>query len=218
MGKRDAPCCLGDKVTDLSVSPCIFLLHLVLFSPLNTCSNRMCQNTGSPAVPSCHMLNQLSTQHFQIGLCSQTQPIYYSQPHTQASTKLKLLLEQWFKAQLEMFVHTGLTPAAAYTRLRTHLSMNCVVCHPWLWEALAGVREDSALLNPLRAHVQICMTWPSMASIQARLRCVCIPGKWESEREMEDAEWAAHEGRVALALETGQFILWILTDCDSLPD
>lgn len=79
--------------------------------------------------------------------------------------------------------HRAHTRAAAYTHLSTHLPMNCVVCHPWLWEALATVREDSALLNPLRAHVQNCMTWPSMASIQTRPCCVYIPGRRESERE-----------------------------------
>lgn len=45
--------------------PCILLLHLVLFSPPNA---RMCQNTGAPTVPSCHVLNHLTTQHLQIKL------------------------------------------------------------------------------------------------------------------------------------------------------
>lgn len=85
-----------------------------------------------------------------------------------------------------MFVHTGLTHQQlhTHTHLCTHLSMNCVVCvcHPWLWEALAGVREDSALLNPLRAHVQNCMTWPSMASIENKAM-LCLHMRKTRERK-----------------------------------
>lgn len=86
-GKAGCPLLIGRQGgRSLCFSPrlsCIFVLLLVLFSTLNTFSNCVCQNTGSPAVPSCHMLNQLSTQHFHIELCSQTQHIYYSQlaPH-----------------------------------------------------------------------------------------------------------------------------------------
>lgn len=57
------------------------------------------------------------------------------------------------------------------------------MCHPWLWEALAGVSENSALLNPLRPHVPDCTAWPSMASLRARPRDARIYEEDEREKE-----------------------------------
>lgn len=96
-------------------------------------------------------------------------------------------------------------------------SLSCVLCHPWLWEALARVEEDGALLNPLRPHVQDCMTRPSVAPVRARQRCVYIPGGLERERRGEWWGRTASEGKMALALETRQFVFCILTDSDYLP-
>lgn len=82
--------------------------------------------------------------------------------------------------------HSAHTQTPAHTRAQAAIS--CVVCHPWLWEALAGVRKQSALLNPLGPHVQDCMTWPSTATIQARRCCVYIPGGWARQKEQRENE------------------------------
>lgn len=200
--------------------PCLFFSLLVLFSPLNTCSNCMCQNTGSPAVLLCHMLNQLSAQHFQIELCSQTQHIYYSQlaPHPVFETKLKLLLEQWFIAQLDMFVHTGLTHQQLHTHTCPHTSPWTVLCvilgcgRPWL-------QSGRIALYWIHWEHMFKTAWLGLQWLPYKQgHAVSTYQEDERVREREEAEWTAHEGSLALALETGQFILWILPDCDSLFD
>lgn len=67
------------------------------------------------------------------------------------------------------------------------------MCHPRLWEALAGVSENSALLNPLRPHVPDCMAWPSVASLRARPRDAHIYE--EDEREKETGVGLCEEGQ-----------------------
>lgn len=52
----------------------------------------------------------------------------FSRPHTQAPTKLKLLLEQWFIAQLEMFVHTVLTHKHLHAHTLGHTPLHKLRC------------------------------------------------------------------------------------------
>lgn len=134
--------------------PCIFLLDLVLFPPLNTCSIHTCQNPGAPAEPSWHVLNTLTT---------------FKKSSTVKNSILNVVV---YGPIRHVCVRTD-------THTWTFRSMRCVVCHTPLWEALAGFREDSASLNSQWQRVQDCMTWPS---IQARQCCVYIPGGWERQR------------------------------------
>lgn len=159
--------------------PCIFLLRFcLLFSSLHSAlALTVCVKTQDLQLchrATCWIDSALSNRALHSNAA------YILRHHTQASAELK----GDFCPDRTGCSHRAHSPRAAFICSCTHLSINCAVCHPWLQESLAGVWEDSALFSPLRAHVQNCMTWPFMASIQARPYCVCIPGKWESERWM----------------------------------
>ncbi len=111
----------------------------------------------------CPLLQRVESAHGTAPRNKTPQSITVSRPRTQASTKLKLLLEQWFIAQLEMFVHTQRSHTSTRTHTCTHAAPWAELCvilgcgRPWLesWRiALCWIHWDhmfkTAWLGPPR--------------------------------------------------------------------